>query len=67
VALSWRTLHAVRELLERLARPEDRSILALLAIIVGYGVWGVALGFRRKRTAEPASLPAQDADLGPVE
>lgn len=52
----------MREFLERLARPEDRSILALLAIIVGYGVWGLVVGFRRKTAIEPASPDAQPAN-----
>jgi hypothetical protein len=51
----------VREFLERLARPEDRSILALLAIVVGYGVWGLVVGFRRKTSIGPASPDAQPA------
>jgi hypothetical protein len=51
----------MREFLERLARPEDRSILALLAIVVGYGIWGLALGFRRKRGADPAGRPEVDS------
>ncbi|MCR9165796.1 MAG: hypothetical protein ACE37F_32370 [Nannocystaceae bacterium] len=55
----------MRDFLERLARPEDRSILALLVIIVGYAVWGLVVGFRRKTANEPASPDAQPA--GPDE
>ncbi|MBV1858887.1 MAG: hypothetical protein KUG77_10780 [Nannocystaceae bacterium] len=51
----------MRELLERLARPEDRSIWALIAVITAYGVWGLAVGFRRNRRAEPAPPDAQPA------
>ncbi|MGH1345661.1 MAG: hypothetical protein ACRBN8_29120 [Nannocystales bacterium] len=49
----------MREFLERLARPEDRSIWALIAVITAYGVWGLVVGFRRNRRAEPAPPDAQ--------
>ncbi|MEM6291182.1 MAG: hypothetical protein AAGA54_07950 [Myxococcota bacterium] len=51
----------MREILERFARPEDRSILALIAVIAGYGLWGLVLGFRKKRAAEPP-LAAPETD-----
>ncbi len=54
----------MREILERFARPEDRSILALIAVITGYGLWGLVLGFRRKRAPRPvpASTDAEPSD-----
>jgi hypothetical protein len=39
----------VRELLVRLTQPEDRIILALLAIVVAYAIWGAILGWKRER------------------
>jgi hypothetical protein len=39
----------VRELLVRLTQPEDRIILALLAIVVGYAIWGAILAWKRQR------------------
>jgi hypothetical protein len=39
----------LRELLLRLTQPEDRIILALLAIVVGYAIWGAVLAWKRER------------------
>jgi hypothetical protein len=39
----------VRELLVRLTQPEDRILLALLAIVVGYTIWGAVIGWKRER------------------
>jgi hypothetical protein len=36
----------VRELLVRLTRPEDRILLALLAMVVGYAIWGLVMGWK---------------------